>query len=72
MAFFTPILASAFFTRFYAFFKNVILRDFYLPPVRVFYSDHRKRFFLVSHYYRGNYFAWVVIWSNPELLRILE
>jgi hypothetical protein len=29
-------------------------------------------FVLVVHYYRGNYFAWVVIWSNPELLRVLE
>ena len=41
-AFFTPILASAYFTRSLRVF-NVILREFYLPIVRVFPSDPPPR-----------------------------
>ena len=44
-AFFTPIiLASAFFTRSLRVFFKVILRFFYLPDVRVSYSDPPPRF----------------------------
>ena len=45
-AFFTPSLASAFFTRSLRVFY-VILRFFYLPAVRVFYSDPPPRFYRV-------------------------
>ena len=50
-AFFTPILASAFFTRpLRALY--VILRLFYLPTLRVFYSDPPPRFFFAAFFTR--------------------